>query len=198
MIKNIKIKKYLFHKAPVRRGFTLVELIIAVALFTLVAFISIGAILTIFDANKRAQSSKTVVDNLNFAIEDMARTVRFGEKYYCDSGSIPFVSHPVPTNCPNGGSRIAVYFNNITTVYRWNGGINDPIEKSNDGGSNYTAITAPETKIEHLKFYVLGAGTYEQPYVLVVVKGYSGNKSTTQSKFSIETLMSQRNLDANI
>ena len=180
------------------KGFTLVELIIAVALFTLVAFISIGAILTIFDANKRAQSSKTVVDNLNFAIEDMIRTVRFGDEYYCDSdpNGIPFASQPPPVNCSLGGSRIAVNFNDNTIVYRWRGGINDPIEKSDDGGSNYTAITAPETKIEYLNFFVFGAGISEQPYMIVVIKGYSGNKSTTQSKFSIETLMSQRNLDS--
>ena len=179
------------------KGFTLVELIISVALFTLVAFISIGAILTIFDANKRARSSKTVVDNLNFAIEDMARTVRFGEKYYCDSNpnGPGFLSY-FATNCSFGGRRIVVDFNDSIIVYRWRGGINDPIEKSNDGGFTYTSITAPETKIEYLNFYVLGAEELnKQPSILIVIKGYSGNKSTIQSKFSIETLMSQRDLD---
>lgn len=195
MNKKLEIKNW--HKISAKRaGFTLVELLIAISLFVIVASISIGAILSVFSANKKAQSSKTVVDNLNLAIENMARTVRFGGNYYC--GVSNDTSEPIETNnCSFGGSAISVTFDGQRIVYRWGGTENDPIEKSEDGGSNYTAITAPETRIQYVKFYVFGSDSTdnEQPHVIAVIKGHVGNQPTSQTVFSLETLMSQRTLD---
>lgn len=172
------------------------ELLVAISLFIVVFTISIGALLSIFDANKRAQSSKTVVDNLNLSIENMTRTARFGDHYHCDSGSGTITNPPTPQNCSTGGTRIAVLFQGNTVIYSWNGTVNDPIQRSDNGGSP-TNITSPDTHISYLKFYVFGstAADNAQPYIMVVIKGYVGDKPTTQSSFSIQTLMSERTLD---
>lgn len=174
-----------------QKGFTLTELLVAVSLFIIVVTISIGALLTIFDANKKSQSAKTVMDNLNLSIENMTRTVRFGRDYHCDSGSGILTS---PNNCPGGGTRLAVSFAGDTVVYRLNG---TAIQKSDDGGSTYTSITSTDTVIEYLLFYVFGnpASDSVQPYVVAVVKGHVGERATVQTTFSIQTLMSQRTLD---
>lgn len=174
------------------------EMLIAISLFVVVTTISIGAILSIFDANRKAQSSKTVVDNLNLAIENMARIVRFGNNYHCANLNPPLSN---PRDCNAGGTTdtlLAVNFGGKTIIFRWNGTVNDPIQRSDDGGITYTNITAPEAKIEYLRFYVLGSSpnpNSAQPYVVVVIKGHVGVKATTQTVFSIETLMSQRTLD---
>ena len=180
MIKNLKIK----------RGFTLIELLIAVSLFVVLVSISIGAILSVFDANKKSQSTKTVVDNLNLSIENMARTVRFGNNYHCGSGG----SFSSPQNCANGDTLLAVTFKGSVIVYRLNG---TAIQISTNGGSSFTNITSADTTVEYLRFYVFGNPNSDtiQPYVFVVIKGYTGNRPTTQSSFLIETLMSQRTLD---
>ena len=172
------------NKFQKNKGFTLVEMLIAVSLFIVIVTISIGAILSVFDANRRAQSSKTVVDNLNLSIEDMARTVRFGKNYRCGAG----------TNCSAGGINLAVDFKGATVAYRFSG---NALERSDDNGASYKPITSPETVIEYLRFYVLGSGVGDtsQPYVVVVLRGYVGNKPTAQSRFTIETIMSQRALD---
>ncbi len=175
-------------------GFTLVEMLVAVALFTVIASFSIGAVLSIFDANRRARSSKTVVDNLNLSIENMARTVRFGNNYYCGISS----NFSSVKDCAVGGTSLSITFEGNRIIYKWDGGEDDPIERSINGGSSYTDITSPETVIEYLKFYVFGTDSSpdtNQPYVIAVIEGYSGNKSTAQSRFSIQTLMSQRALD---
>lgn len=174
-----------------KSGFTLVELLVAVALFTLVASMSIGALVAIFDANKKAQSTKTVIDNLNFSIENMTRTVRFGSRYHCNVSG----SYDQPEDCPNGGDLLAITFNGNVIVYRLTG---TTLQISSDGGSTWSDITSPETVVEYLKFYVFGAEDPDdltQPYAIAVIKGHVGTKSTIQSEFSIETLMSQRNLD---
>lgn len=172
------------------KGFTLVELLVAVSIFVVVAVFSMGAVISVFDANKKSQSTKTVVDNLNLSIENVARTVRFGSSYHCGSSG----SFSSPQNCSSGDSLLAVTFNGSVLVYRLNG---TTIQKSTNGGLSYTNITSPDTVVQYLSFYVFGSSTSDtvQPYVVAVIKGYVGTKPTTQSIFSIETVMSQRTLD---
>jgi prepilin-type N-terminal cleavage/methylation domain-containing protein len=186
------------NKFKKQSGFTLIEMLIAVSLFVIVVTISIGAILSVFDANRKSQASKTVVDNLNLSIENMTRTIRFGGNYHCGSGG----TLSSPQNCTdntNGDTFLAVTFydknlaRNVIVAYRLNG---NAIEMSYDGGS-FIPITATEANIQILKFRVFGSATSDnvQPYVVAVIRGYAGSKPTTQSVFSIETLMSQRTLD---
>lgn len=179
------------------KGFTLVEIMVAIGLFTIVSFIALGAILTVFDANRRAQSSKTIVDNLNYSIESMARTIRFGNNYHCGTGA-PLT---VPLNCTNndpdnppGSSSMAVTFNGNVVVYRQNG---TKIQRSDNGGATYVDVTPPEAIIQQLRFYVFGTtvGDIVQPYVVAVISGYVGSKPTIKSSFFITTTMSQRSLD---
>ncbi|MFH0804356.1 MAG: type II secretion system protein [Candidatus Zambryskibacteria bacterium] len=180
-------------------GFTLVEMLVAVSLFIIVATISIGAILTIFDANKKAQSSKTVVDNLNLSIENMARTIRFGTNYHCGDPTGDLSAPRVCNNNTEGDTFFAVTFydndlaRNVIVKYQLSG---IAIQMSYDGGP-YSSITAPETNVQLLRFRVFNTDLYDnnQPYVIAVIKGYVGNKPTSQTSFSIETLMSQRKLD---
>lgn len=181
----------IFKSLNPKRGFTLVEMIVATSLFIVVVTISMGAILSIFEANRSAQASKTVMDNLNLALENMARTVRFGTNYHCgnQTGNLS-----TPFDCPNGDTFLAVKFEGQTVVYRKNG---TSIERSDDGGANYAKITSPEnTVIEELTFYTRGTASDSQPYVLVFIKGYSGSPNkASKSSFSIQTVMSQRKLD---
>ena len=178
------------------RGFTLVEMLIAIGLFIVVVTISMGALLSIFDANRKARTSKSVVDNLNFTIENMARTVRFGTKYHC--GETGVISDPL--NCPHGGSGsnfLAVEFESTLVSYRLDT-VNRRIQRRDGPTTNpWRDITPDEVEITNLTYYVTGAGTGDisQPYVTAIVRGYVGTKSNTQSNFSIETTMSQRVLD---
>jgi prepilin-type N-terminal cleavage/methylation domain-containing protein len=185
-----KFNKNLPRGAQRSGGFTLVEMIVAVGLFAVIAMFSMGAVVSIYDANRRSESTKTVVDNLNLSLEDMVRSVRFGHTYHC--GGAPYSS---VQNCPNGDTTLAVNFQGNTVVYRLNG---TAIQRSSDGGVNFYDITSPDTVVQYLKFYTFGTAASPdtgQPYVIAVIKGYVGNKPTTQSSFSIQTLMSQRTLD---
>lgn len=64
-------------------GFTLIEIIVSMALFVVVAVVSLGALLKVIDANTKAQTLKTAVTNLNFTMESMVRELRVGSNYYC-------------------------------------------------------------------------------------------------------------------
>ncbi|MFH1473081.1 MAG: type II secretion system protein [bacterium] len=179
------------------RGFTLIEMMTAMSVFLIIITISMGSILNIFDINRKSRSLKTVMSNLNLAVGTISREIRFGKNYHCESdafASPPFTS---PSNCPNGGNLISFLSNDgLQIVYRING---SAIESSTDGGSSYTALTAPEIIIENLNFYVLGAIVAPtntlQPKVTIIIKGKAGSNDKSLSSFTLQTMISQRYLD---
>ncbi len=180
-----------------RKGFTLIEVIISISIFIIIVTVSMGAIASIFDANRKSQSLKAIMTNLNFALEIMAREMRFGTNYHCkEDGNIY-----QPQNCTEGGNFVSFLSSEgQQIVYRLNSSTNQ-LEKSINGGSSYVGITAPEITIQSLKFFVLGA-TVEvspasplQPKAIILIRGFAGTKTTSQSLFTLETTVSQRVLD---
>jgi prepilin-type N-terminal cleavage/methylation domain-containing protein len=182
------------------RAFTLIEMMVAVSIFSIVMLISTGAISSIIEANKKAHAVKSVMTNLNFALESMSRDMRVGSGYSCggDAGS--------GANCPTGGDSFSFYANRDvngsgtvnefdTVTYTK---VGSRIEKQlfmNEGSNGSfvsSPITASEIQVTNMKFYVTGAESGgDQPKVLIVIQGYSGT-STTRSDFNIQTTVSQR------
>ncbi len=188
----------------------MVELIVAVGLFTTVMFIATGALLSIVALNKKAQAQQSAINNLNFALENMARSIRTGSDYRCNSivdiwGGPPW-QDTTKKDCDissGGGSQIIFESEGGTSsnddnwsYYLLGAGI---IAKKGDSAS---AITAPEIVIEDLKFFVTGAENSlgDQPMVLMVVKGYAfvgdvGTANPRRVDFNLQTSASQRKLD---
>ena len=65
------------------RGFTLVELIVALGLFAVVSTISIGSLITLMDNNRQLRDDQAVITNVGFAFDMMTRDIRQGVDYYC-------------------------------------------------------------------------------------------------------------------
>lgn len=171
-----------------KKGFTLIELMVAISIFIIIMTISMGSILGVFDANRRSRSLKTVLSNLNLAVESMSKEIRFGQNYHCGSGTMT-----VPQNCPGGDTLMSfLSSDNVQITYRLN---NQAIEKLSGTGS-YIRITAPEIAVDSLTFYTFGAETSDtlQPKVLMKIKSHSGT-GKGRSDFTIQTLVSQRRLD---
>ena len=168
-------------------------MIVAIGLFTVIMTVSIGALTSMASANKKAQSTRIVMDNLNFALENIARNMRVGTDYHCGaSGTLT-----VPQDCPVSGSDFIAFRASAgqTLIFRKNG---TRLEKSEDGGASYIGLTAPEITIYNLTFYVDGAlaGDGLQPKVLMVLQGTAGVKDREKTTFSIETAVSQRLIDS--
>lgn len=66
-------------------GFTLIEMIVALAVFSVVVTIAVGALLALISTNEQLQSEQSVMTNLSFALDSMAREIRTGTNYYCDA-----------------------------------------------------------------------------------------------------------------
>ena len=65
------------------KGFTLIEMIVSIAIFMIVALVAVGAFLKIIDLNNKSHTLKDSINNINFALDLMSRELRVGSNYYC-------------------------------------------------------------------------------------------------------------------
>ena len=184
-------------------GFTLVEMITAVAIFALVMTMAMGSLLTVLNANKQNQAIQTAVNNLNLALEMMSREIRVGSKYHCGSDT-PYTT---AKDCTTGGSFISfLSYEGNQVIYKW---VDDDgvgrIARSEDGGASFLYLTSKGIDLEQLTFYVKGTdlkptgGSDDiQPRVLISVGGYVDLGSVGdrgKSHFDLQTTVSQRLID---
>lgn len=195
------------------RGFTLVEMMVATALFVTVMLVSVSTLLALVHANRKAQSLQSIIDNLNVSLDGMERAIRTGSNFHCGGGDYRATQDcPSATDDPANHYVFAFFPYGKTPgspvdqpwIYRY-----DPVakrlERSGDGGANFLAITAPEVTIDSLQFYVVGStrGCSDnpscdtvQPKVVAVIKGtapVTGGPSRTA--FRIQMTAVQRILD---
>src|SRR3989339_910484 len=201
-------------------GFTLVELMVSITIFTVIMVISMGSILTIFDANKKSQSLRTVMDNLNYSLEAMTRTIRFGTDYHCNTNTgviteprdcngsdtlvvgedttIRFVASSMAVKAPDtsGGPIVQRTVEYKLDISPLDG--KGRIVRSIDGGPE-NPVTSSDVNITDLRFRVIGSTLYSeepsdpdtsQPMVIITVGGFAGVKATTKSTFVLQTTVS--------
>ncbi len=66
-----------------KEGFTLVEVLVSVTLFTVVAVVGISAVIVAKSSYEKNQAMKATSDSLMFVVEDISRTARLGDLYRC-------------------------------------------------------------------------------------------------------------------
>ena len=176
------------------KGFTLIEVLVSVSIFAMVMIVATGAVFSVVSANKKTHSIKSVMTNLNFALDSMVRDIRVGSTYSCD----------LVGDCTGGG---AVFSFKANRDIDGDSIANDTVEYSLDNGRIMkrvyggpqgfdSAITASEVTIEDLDFYVDGSGAdNKQAKVIISIRGYAG-VGDTKSSFALQTTISQRSIDS--
>lgn len=87
-------------------GFTLIETLVSVFIFSVIMMIAAGSLLTIINANTRTQQIKTAVTNVGFAIETVSNVLMIADK-------ISFQCFNLPTEmntCDDGVSYAGISF----------------------------------------------------------------------------------------
>lgn len=157
------------------KGFSLVEILVALSIFALIATATTTALLAVIDANARTRTLRSAIDNMTIAMESMSRTIRLGTGYSSGSGST------FSFNDQNG----------VPITYSLNG---TSIEKTVNNGSPIP-ITAPEIEIQNLIFQTTGeaVGDGNQPRVLILIRGKaSTNAGNISTEFTLQNTVSQR------
>lgn len=185
-------------------GFTLIELMVAIALFTTLVTIGIGALLNANAVHKKNQKIRSLMDNLSFIMEDMSTNIRTGSDYNenisnTDMTELSFINHNDDTNPLWKYSFVEE--NNVVNLYKSIPGHYDlyritkstlddailinPAEIIFDYGSGFDIIGAEKESVSH---------DAQQPYVIMKLSGVIKYKDDT-IPFSLESSISQRLVD---
>ena len=183
------------------KGFTLIELMVSVTIFIVVMTISLGALLSISAANRKAEALKTVMNNLSFSLESMSRAIRTGVDYGCNSSgdctsgtggyrfSFTDVSQRDVTYCLGSGTS-------CETSTACPAGTSCTILRSINGGT-LEPLTSQEVAISNLSFYLQGSATGDgvQPKVVITLNGSITIGASPPTQFALQTSVTQRLYD---
>ena len=186
------------------KGFTLVEIMVATSIFTVIMLIAIGSLVVASDSAKKSQALQSAMDNVNFALDSMTRSLRMGTHYSCIM--TPNLTWPLPdaNDCINGGGGIGfvpasdssstpdmAYIANASS----RGDGTTALQRCDKTTSSCIDMVANNVDVKTLKFFVRGASPYGtdyiQPSVYIIMKGTITIKGQPSS-FAIQTMASQR------
>lgn len=183
-------------------GFTLIELMVATTLFTIIMLMGVGSLIVSSNSAKASQKLRIAVDNVNFAMESMSRELRTGSYFYCgDSVNISDL-HAV-SDCSTGGDIIAFVPQQVNgsasrvsyeLTRRDSNSTSFTLERCEFISSRVcTEVVSDDVNIDLLKFYVKGSVLTDniQPSVKILTKG-TVSVNNISTPFSLQTMSSQR------
>lgn len=210
------------HKNSMKKsGFTLVEIMVAISIFVVVALAATDAFLNADRVSKKAQAMKTVIDNLHFALNMLSFDLQQGGSYHCLAAGDPALTNPqlvksdtsysygrdchwglggsvggtglVFRSPKTGTSELIIYKFDPETkrLYVW---------RSSSGASSFTPTTIDNLQITNFRFFVHNAESGPgAPRVFMTIAGQANlgpdPNSTNPSlhvPFQLETVVSER------
>ncbi len=197
------------------RGFTLVELLVAMAIFVFVITIATGALFSAQAVNGKLEQTQNVLDGVNLSVELLVRDIRYGSNFWCGTGSVPAVVPTTRNSCPSSGGNVLVFRPSIAlsgttdqtqdrVAYYLSNGVLYKSEYPYGVSSRTFQITSGDVKISTLAFFSKGYESsydtsvdYNQPITTIVLSGTTIPLKITAKpvQFSIQTSASSRVLD---
>jgi prepilin-type N-terminal cleavage/methylation domain-containing protein len=176
------------------RGFTLIEMIVSVALFSIVMVIVAAAYLNLLSLDRETRAANDVADNLNFVVDTMARSIRTGGSYYCGSFGGP--------DCTVMPSSTFNFVDDQGKSVKYSL-ISGRIMECYGASCTDTPMTDPRITVDALSFYVHGVdpgnsgnADQAQPFVTFVIHGtITIDTNHVPAVFTIETSAVQRQID---
>jgi prepilin-type N-terminal cleavage/methylation domain-containing protein len=191
-----------------KNGFTLIELLVSVAIFSIVMTMALGALLSLSVADRKAETLKSGVDNLTFALDSMSRAMRTGQNYDCGNQA-----STAPTNCSPTGANYFTFLssNSVQTYYQLDlaqdgtskcGQTQLPygcIERKLTSSGAWTPVTSPDIVIQNVGnlFHTVGAiaGDSIQPKVVITINALVPVTATQNTAVHMQVSVTQRIYD---
>lgn len=174
------------------KGFTLIEILVGIVVFTVVFFAIISVFIFEIRLQRKSLIKQDSLDQVSFVMEYMSRALRVaikdeagtclsaGYNYatYGNSSRIRFINHLQNDDCQE------FYLEDQTLKYKKGVGSNESVFD----------LTAPDVLIEGLEFSLIGEAETDdiQPRVTMFLRA---NLREFLSPINLQTTISQRNLD---
>ncbi len=179
-------------------GFTLIEIMVAMSIFAIVALVSVSALIMANRVNQKAQALKVATDSLHFALSSLTFKLRQGKNYCRVTGNVsslnPTLVNLSDASCSGSGPGAALVF--LTpkwatasdptkrVAYRLN---NNKLEYW-EPGNGWLVVTVNNLVINDLGFSVDSSVV---PRAFISMRGTASSSRET-ANFEVETLVSER------
>ncbi len=174
MIKNLKkIKKG-------EGGFTIVEVLIASFVFSIIAIGISSIFISILTNERRAFAAQKIEENEMFVLEMMARDIRVSK-----------IDGPDDLNC--GLTTLTIHHpDKGTIVYDLNAGI----VRKTEGASPRVDISSADVNFTRMNFCVRGSATTDQKQTVVTIISSVQNRTGKEKlTFNVQTAVSSRSVE---
>lgn len=188
------------------KGFTLIEMLVALSLFTIVMTIVVGSLLVLIDGNRQLQGEQSVMTNLSFAMDSMTREIRTGKNYYCaNSFGGSQLTPDANQDCMAGNNGISFIEAGGSITGATDGRIAYYFDSGNKTlmrkvGDTAQSIVSNGISIDEAKFFVTGSDNFNQtsdvnqPAVTIIIKA-SETGIVGEKPYILQTTITQRELD---
>ncbi len=171
------------------RGFTLIEMLISVTLFTFVGLMAVSTLVSSQQLNNNQKAVRLLYDNMYFTMEEIARELRQGNSYSLISDGILFKPY----------QPFAVTFYSRKYILNSAGAVEKQEDAPPAGFVSKGDMTSKSIKITNLKFEIVGGGDVasgdkQQPGVKIILKGETVTAPII--KFQLENFVSQRDSES--
>ncbi len=176
------------------KGFTLIELIVVVSIFSFIVFIAADLFVSIVRQQRRILSQQELLNQTSYIVEYIGRALRMAKEDSDGSCLGAVDKNYVLTHSDSGIKFINHSDNDTCQEFFWDSG--DGKIKESKNGSQALPLISDRLQVNHFNIKLSGESSSDdfQPRIVismeVQVKG-----SGDQPKKQIQTTISQRNLD---
>ncbi len=168
--------------SPSQSGFTLVEVMVATFVFSIIVLATSGLFTQILNNERRAFSAQKIQENGLYVLELLTREIRVSSivnqnSTDCSATSLT-ISHPV----------------NGTVTYSLSNGV-----LRRTAGGVVTDLTSSDVQFSRLNFCILGSGTSDKATPRVTIIGAIQNRTGKDIvTFNLETTVSSRDIGSEL
>ena len=182
-------------------GFSLIEMLVSIALFSVIMVIAIGIIITTLNTNKHVRSTSVAIGNVDAVMEKIFREASVGSYYHCRKEGKIEGNIEKARDCPGGNPLTVFIFEGVggdegskddQIIYRLNS-TDFALEVSRDGGANFERLTDENIIIDDFNVNVVGnIDDTKQPAVFIGMRGYIKKGEDSKTVFAVQTMISER------
>jgi len=168
---------------PSQNGFTLIEIIVAIGIFTVIAVMGLTALLTMANASKEAAATRSVLDSMGYILEDISRTAQDAVTFSCGNNGSDCTQLVATTSDDTVIHYSIVTTSGVGTIYR----------EANEEGSK--PISPNTVDVDKLYFYIntsecnwpSNPGSCTWPRVQVILKAKIGVGTRFETPINLQT-----------
>lgn len=162
-----------------KRGFTFIEILISLAIFSLILLTVVSFLLSMNNSNSRIKASGEALENAKKALEEMAYEIRSAESIYTPTTTASQLSLETTRYLPSGESVSFIDFFLCGSAICLKKESQDPV-----------AITPSSVQVSNLAFSQISTGSNPSVQINLTVNYLSGENSSSVSLTSSASLRS--------